>query len=462
MVERKQSGADVPGRARVVVVGGGYAGVVAALRIAGKAARRRVPVSVALVNPSPLFVERIRLHELAAGRAPRRIELARLLGARGVELVVGRARRIDAAAREVEVEVADEEAAATGAAAAAGANGAAAAANATARTRRLGYDALVYAPGSAAAQEIVPGGGEHALSVSDAASARALRERLRAARPGAKVAVVGGGLTAIEAAAEIAEAFPALRVALATRGRVGEGLSERGRAYVARALRELGVTTLERVRATRVDAQGLRLAPEHGGAPGDDVADRLAASGRLDADIVVLATGFRPAALAGGSGLATVAGGRLAVDRWLRAPAHPEIWGAGDAAAALDGDGAPLRMGCATALPQAAYAADSVVAALAGDAPPPPFRFAFAVQCMSLGRRRGLIQRVDPSDRPIERVLTGRAGAWVKELVCRYTIAVLRFEQLRPHRRGAPAQAPRPQRALGADGGERLPHGAAT
>ncbi|WP_437874856.1 FAD-dependent oxidoreductase [Sorangium sp. So ce513] len=470
MVERKQSGADVPGRARVVVVGGGYAGVVAALRIAGKAARRRVPVSVALVNPSPLFVERIRLHELAAGRAPRRIELARLLGARGVELVVGRARRIDAAAREVEVELADEEAAATGAAAAAGANGAAAAgangaaatAHAAARTRRLGYDALVYAPGSAAAQEIVPGGGEHALSVSDAASARALRERLRAARPGARVAVGGGGLTAIEAAAEIAEAFPALRVALATRGRVGEGLSERGRAYVARALRELGVTTLERVRATRVDAHGLHLAPEDASAPGDGAADRLAAPGRLDADIVVLATGFRPAALAGGSGLATVAGGRLAVDRWLRAPAHPEIWGAGDAAAALDGDGAPLRMGCATALPQAAYAADSVVAALAGDAPPPPFRFAFAVQCMSLGRRRGLIQRVDPSDRPIERVLTGRAGAWVKELVCRYTIAVLRFEQLRPHRRGAPAQAPRPQRALGADGGERLPHGAAT
>ncbi|WP_437934642.1 FAD-dependent oxidoreductase [Sorangium sp. So ce341] len=441
MDERKQGGTKVSGRARVVVIGGGYAGVAAALRIAGKAARRRVPVSVALVNPSPLFVERIRLHELAAGKAPRRIELARLLGARGIELVLGRARAIDAAARAVEVEL--------------GGGG-----DAGAETRRLGYDALVYAPGSGAAQEIVPGGGEHALSVADAASARALHERLRAAPPGGGVVVVGGGLTAIETAAEIAEAFPALRVALATRGRVGEGLSVGGRAYVGRALRELGVAIREGVRAVAVDASGLAVAAEAGGAaPGAGAAERLAA------DIVVLAAGFRPAALAERSGLATVAGGRLAVDGRLRAPAHPEIWGAGDAAAVLDGDGAPLRMGCATAMPQAAYAADGVVAALAGDAPPPPFRFAFFIQCISLGRRRGLIQRVDPRDRPLDRVITGRLGAWAKELVCRYTVAAIRFEALRAGGHGTPGQAPRPRSApsLGAAAsGQRLPSGAAT
>ncbi|WP_437567201.1 NAD(P)/FAD-dependent oxidoreductase [Sorangium sp. So ce542] len=441
MDERKQGGTKVSGRARVVVIGGGYAGVAAALRIAGKAARRRVPVSVALVNPSPLFVERIRLHELAAGKAPRRLELARLLGARGIELVLGRARTIDAAARAVEVEL--------------GGDG-----DAGAETRRLGYDALVYAPGSGAAQEIVHGGGEHALSVADAASARALHERLRAAPPGGGVVVVGGGLTAIETAAEIAEAFPALRVALATRGRVGEGLSIGGRAYVGRALREVGVAIREGVRAVAVDASGLAVAAEAGGAaPGAGAAERLAA------DIVVLAAGFRPAALAQSSGLATVAGGRLAVDRWLRAPAHPEIWGAGDAAAVLDGDGAPLRMGCATAMPQAAYAADSVVAALAGDAPPPPFRFAFFIQCISLGRRRGLIQRVDPRDRPLDRVITGRLGAWAKELVCRYTVAAIRFEALRAGDHGWPGQARRPRgaRSLGAAAsGERLPSGAAT
>ncbi|WP_437924168.1 FAD-dependent oxidoreductase [Sorangium sp. So ce291] len=453
MDERKQSGPKVSGRrARVVVIGGGYAGVAAALRIAGKAARRRVAVSVALVNPSPLFVERIRLHELAAGKAPRRIDLARLLGARGIELVVGHARRIDAAARAVEVELAGDGTAAPGSSAAASS----AAGSAAAPARRLDYDALVYAPGSAAAPELVPGGREHAASVADAARARALHERLRAARPGSGVVVVGGGLTAIEAAAEIAEAFPALRVALATRGRVGEGLSERGRAYVGQALRELGVAAREGVRATRVDASGLIVEAEAGGAAATGAAERMAA------DIVVLAAGFRPAALAGSSGLATVAGGRLVVNRRLRAPEHPEIWGAGDAAAALDADGAPLRMGCATAMPQAAYAADSIVAALAGDEPPPPFRFAFVIQCISLGRRRGLIQRVDPRDRPLERVLTGRVGAWAKELVCRFTVAAIRSQGLLPGRHGRPGQAPGPRGAGALADGGRLPSGAAT
>jgi NADH dehydrogenase FAD-containing subunit len=52
----------------VVVIGAGYAGVMAANRLLGSLTdveRRRVRVTV--VNPRPDFVERIRLHELAAG-----------------------------------------------------------------------------------------------------------------------------------------------------------------------------------------------------------------------------------------------------------------------------------------------------------------------------------------------------------------------------------------------------------
>ncbi|AUX45333.1 pyridine nucleotide-disulfide oxidoreductase [Sorangium cellulosum] len=460
MDERAGSKQEARGRARVVVIGGGYAGVLAALRIVGKAARRRVPVAVALVNPSPQFVERIRLHELAAGRRQRRLELFRLLGAQ-VELVIGRVRTIDAAARAVEVELADGGGAAAEGVAAAGIAAADGGAAEAAVTRRLGYDALVYAPGSAADPEVVPGGREHAFTLADAASSRALHARLRAARDGDRVVVVGGGLTAIEAAAEIAEAFPALRVALAARGGVGEGLSERGRAYLGRALGELGVAVRTGVRAVRVDAGGLLVAR---GEAGDGAFERDAAE-RVAADIVVLAAGFRPAALAASSGLATVAGGRLVVDRWLRAPAHPEIWGVGDAAAALDGEGAPLRMGCATALPQATYAAEGIVAALAGDPQPPPFRFVFLFQCISLGRRRGLIQRVDPRDRPLERVLTGRPGAWAKELVCRFTVASLRVERLLSGTSSGPGKEPRRQGAADAAGAadyRRLPSGAAT
>jgi NADH:quinone reductase (non-electrogenic) len=46
----------------VVVVGGGYAGVMAANRLT-----QRGDLTVTLINPHPTFVERIRLHQLVGG-----------------------------------------------------------------------------------------------------------------------------------------------------------------------------------------------------------------------------------------------------------------------------------------------------------------------------------------------------------------------------------------------------------
>jgi hypothetical protein len=50
---------------------------------------------------------------------------------------------------------------------------------------------------------------------------------------------------------------------------------------------------------------------------------------------------------------------------------------------------------------------------------PEPLKFRYVNQCISLGRRDGLIQFVDRFDRPKEAVLTGRAAALYKELVVR-------------------------------------------
>lgn len=384
---------------RIVILGGGYAGVLAALRLAGKARRRRVPVEVLLVNGADCFVERVRLHELAAGRPARRIALAPLLEGSGVELLVGWARRIHAEARTVEVDLPGGEA-----------------------TRTLTYDALVYAPGSAAAAAVLPGAADHAFALAERPGAQALGRRLAEARPGERVVVVGGGLTGIEAATEIAEAFPGLRVTLATAGRVGEGLSERGRAYLADTFRALGVTVREGARALEARQDGLLVEPGDG-ANGDPEL--------LRAEILVLGVGLRASGLAEASGLPTTPEGRLVVGADLRSPAHPEIWAAGDAAAVLGADGAQLRMACAAAMPQGAHVADAILAALAGD-PPPRFGFAFATQCMSLGRRRGLVQPVSARDEARPRVITGRLGALIKELICRYTVLSLRLERRFP------------------------------
>ena len=82
---------------KVVVIGGGYAGTVAANHL-----RVRADVDITLVNPRPKFVERIRLHQFVAGNYDPTVDYGTLLG-EGVRLVVDSATRIDIASRTVQL-----------------------------------------------------------------------------------------------------------------------------------------------------------------------------------------------------------------------------------------------------------------------------------------------------------------------------------------------------------------------
>jgi NADH dehydrogenase FAD-containing subunit len=136
----------------------------------------------------------------------------------------------------------------------------------------------------------------------------------------------------------------------------------------------------------------------------------------LGADVVVWAGAFRVSDIARNAGLRVNERGQIAVDEHLRS-SDPSIFAIGDAAF-CDG----YRMSCAVALPMGAYVADSLTGATTG-----PFRFAFVIQCISLGRSDGIVQFVHPDDSPKERALTGRPAAWIKELICRYTTLSLRM-----------------------------------
>ncbi len=83
-------------RARVVVLGGGYGGQLAAQTLA-----RRTDATVTLVNDGERFVQRVRLHQLATGQpvdAPRYTDL---LAGTGVRFVDDRATDLDLATRRV-------------------------------------------------------------------------------------------------------------------------------------------------------------------------------------------------------------------------------------------------------------------------------------------------------------------------------------------------------------------------
>src|ERR1700684_2832397 len=84
-------------RPHIVVIGGGYAGTLAANHL-----RLRADVEITLVNPRPVFVERIRLHQLVAGNSTAAVDYGTLLG-KGIRLVVESAGRINAADHKVEL-----------------------------------------------------------------------------------------------------------------------------------------------------------------------------------------------------------------------------------------------------------------------------------------------------------------------------------------------------------------------
>jgi NADH:ubiquinone reductase (H+-translocating) len=212
------------------------------------------------------------------------------------------------------------------------------------------------------------------------------------------LAVVGGGLTGIELAAEIAEAEPA--VGLITAGLVGPGLSGPGRDHVRRVL----------------GARGVRLDEGH----------RITGPADIDADVVVWAASMAARTeLAAAAGLA-LTGGRIAVGPALRSVSDPGIYVAGDAAASVSPAAGQLRMACATALPTGSHAAGAVLDDLRGEEPA-PLRYRFFLQCISLGRRDGLVQLVHADDSPRRRIITGRAAATAKEQVVRSTVRTLRL-----------------------------------
>jgi NADH dehydrogenase FAD-containing subunit len=333
---------------RILILGGGYAGSLAAARIA----RRGVPVT--LVDANVGLVERIRLHQVLAGDEIVPVPFAKLFRKLPVDVVRTRVEGLDRARKRV-----------------------------VTTDGFLDYDRLIYALGS----------------TNDIVDPR----KVRAAK---KVAIVGAGLTGIETAAELAERHPRLELTLIDSGRLGAQLSDRAASYLREWLVSRGVAIVEQ---TRVET--------------------------ADADVLLWCNAFRVSGIARDAGLHVNARGQIVVDEQLRS-SDPSIYAVGDAAAFRD-----VRMGCVSAMPMGAYAADAIT----GHAKE-PFRFAFGIKCISLGRTAGIIQMLHADDSPKDSFIGGRPAAWIKELICRFTVAAIKLEA-----KGIPYQWPKPNSSSIAD-----------
>ncbi|WP_432149356.1 NAD(P)/FAD-dependent oxidoreductase [Streptomyces sp. bgisy029] len=388
------------GKHRVIVIGAGYAGAIAAGRLARRV--RSEDVAITLVNAEPDFVERVRLHQLAVGQELRPRPFSEMFAGTGIRLRLARVTAVDADRRTITVT--DEQA-----------------------TEELPYDTLVYALGSTWNTHGVPGTAEHAHDIAGRPGALRLRDRLAALAAGEPVVVVGGGLTGLEAATEIAEARPDLNVSLAARGALGDWLSPKGRHHLRKVCDKLAITVHEHTTVTAVDADHVTTT-----------------TGDVPATVTIWTTGFAVHPIAQATALQTDATGRIEVDATMRSLSHPDVYAIGDAALAMGPNDKPLRMACATGSPTAWQAADAIAARLTGTTPPTiPLRY--FNQCISLGRKDGLIQYVTADDQSRPAALTGRLAALYKEVVCKGAAWAVANPTLgKPTRRRAVVQAPPP------------------
>lgn len=328
---------------RTLILGGGYAGSLAAVRLAKRG------VAVTLVDAGEGLVDRIRLHQVIAGDDIAVTPYKTLFRNLAIEVVRARVIRIDRERHSV-----------------------------TTTGGELQYDTLIYALGSASP------------AFNGMTSAREIRERLRNA---STVAIIGAGLTGIETSAEIAERFANVKVHLYDARRIGSDLSAGAERHLRDWMIDHGVTLHDN---SRIDS--------------------------IDADVVLRCTPFNVSPIAREAGFEVNARGQIIVDDNLRS-SDRSIFAAGDAAVFRN-----VRMGCVSAMPMAAYAADFIAGATRD-----PFRFAFQIRCISLGRRDGIVQFVNADDSVREGFLKGRPAAWVKEFICRYVMMSIRMERLGVH-----------------------------
>ncbi len=305
--------------ARIVIVGGGFAGFHAARRLSKLA---RGAAEITLINPTDYFLYLPLLPQVTGGLLDaNRVAVSLPAALPKVRLILGNARQVDLDDRRVVY--GDPEG----------------------RVGDVAYDRLVIAAGSVNKLLPVPGIADHAHGFRGIPEALYLRDHLtcqvemaeetddpdeRAAR--LTFVVVGAGYTGTEVLAHgqaltesITKARPRLRgetsrwYLLDTADRVLPGLDPRLSATTDRLLRRRGVRLRLGTSITEATADGVRMSD----------------GTSLSCKTLIWCVGVRPDPFVDSLGLATNQG-RLVVDEYLTVPGRPEVYGIGDAAAVPD------------------------------------------------------------------------------------------------------------------------------
>lgn len=352
----------------IVIIGGGFGGLSAARAL------RHADVRVTLIDRRNHHVFQPLLYQVATATlspgdiaAPIRWILR---GIKNVRVLLANATRIDVAAKRIELSEGGS----------------------------LDYDWLIIATGSKHAYFGHNDWEPNAPGLKTLEDAIAIRRRILIAFERAEreedtlrqrqlltFVIVGGGPTGVELAGTLAEiARQTLRDEFqtidTTRARIllveagptilqtfPENLRNAARA----SLKKLGIEVREGVAVTSVDSHGVMIGTE-----------------RVDAGTVLWAAGVAASSVVKTLGVPLDRAGRVVVEPDLSIPGHPEVFVAGDAAAAMN-DGKLLPGVAQTAMQGARHAAKNILRRLKGQ-PSTPFVYRDLGSMAIIGRRAAI------------------------------------------------------------------------
>ena len=366
-------GAD---KTRILILGGGFAGVEAA-RYLDRTAAKRANVEVTLVSRDNFILFTPMLHEVVASDLePSDIcnPLRKLL--RRVTVVSGEIRTINLAARRVTISYGIRE-----------------------LTRELPFDYLVLGLGSETSFLGIPGVAEHALGIKTLRDAVMLRAGVIAMLEAASVepdpgrrkrmltsVIVGGGFAGVETVGAINDLA---RQSLQHYGGIDPRevrviLIHGGPVILPELGEALGVYAQEKLRKRQVEIKlKTRVTAYADGAVHCDDGEAVAA------DMLVWAGGVSPSPILKDTPF-DLERGRVVVDSTLELPRFPGVWAVGDCAAIIDPTSKhPYPPTAQHAIREGRRAAKNICARLNGERAT-PFLYKAPGQLAAIGRRTGV------------------------------------------------------------------------
>jgi NADH dehydrogenase len=333
------------GRIRVVILGAGYGGITAALRLARRlkgCARAGGAAELVLVDRHPHHLLKTRLHEAAVAGEEVAVSIEDLIRGLRIRFVRGEVGGIDLGRRRVVTSAGE-----------------------------IGYDVLVIAMGAQPAYRGVPGLREHARTLRSRSDALALRNHLarrseearRSTDPNTRarlrrIVIAGGGFSGVELAAELSDQTVAPEgadagelVLLEAGDRLLPGAGPLLSRWATAQLGRRGVSIRTRTQLVRAE----------------DGMAHLSTGERIEAGTLVWMGGVQVSEILQRIGAPTGRLGRLLVDETLQVVGAPGVYAIGDAALATDpASGREVPLTARFAAREGRYVGDAIAARLQG------------------------------------------------------------------------------------------------